>query len=184
MLRLTIVFALAAALASPVAATAGPGGKPTFHDHEVFENVDSDFCGTGETVLISDDVNAVGWIGETGGDPEQVLMVAFNVRTTLTNPDNGATLIGHSAGRFTNQIIAGLESAAHTHEFVENGLRAQLKLPDGGVLTFDAGSLTYRISFDAADNVTNFEIVSVHGPHPAFDSTVFCDVAIEALGLD
>lgn len=107
----------------------------------------------------------------------------FNVATTFTNPANGASLVGRFAGVKTNEIVAGLESGPHTHEFVENGLRAKLKLPNGGVLTRDAGSLTYRISFDAADNFTGLEIVSVHGPHPAFDSPVWCEEAIAALGL-
>jgi hypothetical protein len=183
-LRLGLVLVgVLAALALPLAATAGPGGKPTFHDHDVFTFTDPDFCGTGEDVVITDTVNAVGWVGETGGDPEQVLQVAFNVRTTFALPDGDVALIAHSAGLFTNEIIFGLEGGVHTHEFVENGLRAHLKLPHGGVLTFDAGSLTYRVTSDEFDNVIDFEIVSVHGPHPAFGSDVFCDVAVEALGL-
>jgi hypothetical protein len=92
-------------------------------------------------------------------------------------------LTAHSAGLFLNEIIVGLESGPHTHEFVDRGVRSQLKTPDGGILAIDAGSLTYRISFDANDEVTAFEIVSVHGPHPQFDSDVFCEVAIEALGF-
>jgi hypothetical protein len=62
-------------------------------------------------------------------------------------------------------------------------LRAKLKLPNGRTLTHDAGSITYEVSFDASDNVTGVEVISVHGPHPAFDSDVWCDTAVEALGL-
>jgi hypothetical protein len=179
-LRLALVGVLAA-LALPLAATAG--GQPAFHVHEVFTFTDPNFCGTGAPVAIADDVNAIVWIGETGGDPTQDVKVAFNVATTFTNPATGASLVGRFAGVNTNEIVIGLESGPHTHEFVENGLRAKLKLPNGGLLTRDAGSLTYRVSFDAADNVVGFELVSVHGPHPAFDSPVWCEAAIAALGL-
>jgi hypothetical protein len=85
--------------------------------------------------------------------------------------------------RRSRAIIEGLEAGAHTHRFVENGLRAKLKLPDGRVLTHDAGSITYEVSFDAAGEFVGVEVISVHGPHPAFDSGVWCDTAIEAFGL-
>ena len=104
-------------------------------------------------------------------------------RATLTNPDTGASVVDQSAGNFSNEIVAGLESGVHTHVFVENGLRAKLKLENGGLLTLDAGSLSYALTFDANDNVTDFELLFVHGPHPAFDSPVWCDAAVDALGL-
>jgi hypothetical protein len=78
---------------------------------------------------------------------------------------------------------AGLESGVHTHMFVENGLWAKLKLEKGGLLTVDAGSLGYALTFDENDNVTDLEPLWVHGPHPAFDSPVWCEAAIDALGL-
>jgi hypothetical protein len=39
------------------------------------------------------------------------------------------------------------------------------------------------VSFDAADNVIGVEVISVSGPHPAFESDVWCDTAVDALGL-
>ena len=56
----------------------------------------------------------------------------------------------------------------------------------GGVITRDAGSLTYRVSFDENDNVTDFEAVTIHGPHPGFtfEGDLFCDTLVPALGLD
>jgi hypothetical protein len=177
------LLTVAVALALVPVAFAGPGGAPTFHDHEVFTDVDTNFCGTGSTVEIAGRFDAKVWIGETGGDPTQDLFVAFTSQATLTNPDNGASVVDHSAGNFSNEIVEGLESGAHTHVFVENGLRAKLRPVHGGVLTIDAGSLGYSLSFDADDNVTDFELLWVHGPHPAFDSPAWCDAAIDALGL-
>ena len=181
-MRRALLTAVVALVAVPVA-LAGPGGGPTFHEHDVFTDVDPDFCGTGSAVEVNGFVDAKVWIGETGGDPTQDLFAAFVFRATLTNPDTGASVVDQSAGNFRNEIVAGLESGVHTHVFVENGLRAKLKLQNGGLLTLDAGSLGYSLTFDANDNVTDFELLWMHGPHPAFDTPVWCDAAIDALGL-
>jgi hypothetical protein len=83
----------------------------------------------------------------------------------------------------TNLIISGTEDAAQTHEFSNTGLKATLKLANGRVLTLDAGTIVYRASFDADDNFTGLEVVSVHGPHPGFFEDRFCPVIVPALGL-
>ena len=72
----------------------------------------------------------------------------------------------------------------HTHEFIEKGLKATFKLANGRLLTRDAGSFTYRVSFDEDDNDINFEVVTIHGPHPAFEEDLFCSTLVPALGLD
>ena len=75
------------------------------------------------------------------------------------------------------------EDAAHTHRFVENGLRAKLKLANGGVLTHDSGQIVYEVSFDADNNFLGVDVISVHGPHPAFESDIWCESALKALGF-
>ena len=127
--------------------------------------------------------NFKGWIAETGGDPTQEVKTTFNYAITLTNPANGASVVDSAAGSITNEIVAGLETGAHTHRFVENGLRAKLKLPHGGVLTHDAGSLTYEVSFDVTGAFVSLEVISVHGPHRRSRPTSGADTALEALGL-
>ena len=184
MKTLVLGAVIAALLAIPATAGAGPGGGPTFHDHDTFTDVDPDFCGTGAAIDVDGRANFVVWIGETGGDPEIDLKASFNYSVTLTNPDNGRSVVDSSAGSYTNEIVTGLESGPHTHRFVENGLRAKLKLANGRVLTHDAGQLVYEISFDASDNVLGVDVISVHGPHPAFESDVWCDAATKALGID
>ena len=175
--------AIAALLAIPAVAGAGPGGAPAIHDHGTFTDVDPDFCGTGEAIDIAGRFNFVIWIGETGGDPEQELKTSFNYNVTATNPDNGKSVIDSAAGSSTNVIVSGAEAGAHTHRFVESGLRGKLKLANGRVLTHDAGQIVYEVSFDANDEVIGVEVISVHGPHPAFESDVWCDTATKALGL-
>ncbi len=61
-------------------------------------------------------------------------------------------------------IVTGQESGPHTHEFTANGLRGKLQAANGRVLLRDAGSATYRVSFDENDEFTGLEIVSVRGP--------------------
>jgi hypothetical protein len=177
------VASLAAGLIALVAVAAATAAGPAFHDHGTFTDVDPNFCGTGESVDVAGRFNFKGWLGETGGDPEQEVRSTFNYAITLTNPDNEASVVDSAAGSITNEIVTGLESGPHTHLFVENGLRAKLKLSKGRVLTHDAGSLGYTVSFDADDNVVGLDVLFVRGPHPAFESDVWCDAAIEALGL-
>jgi hypothetical protein len=183
MRSLWLAVAAAALLALPATAGAGPGGGPEFHDHGTFTDVDTNFCGTGKTVDVAGRFNFKGWIAETGGDPTQEVKTTFNYNVTITNPVNGKAVVDSAAGSVTNEIVVGEEAGAHTHRFVENGLRAKLKLANGGVLTHDAGQLIYEVSFDEDGNFIGLEVISVHGPHPAFVSDIWCESAIEALGL-
>ena len=175
-----LLLLLGLVLAAPLAAGAGPGGKPI---HETFDGtfVDKDFCGTGETVFAAFSGRARIWIGETGGDPTQELKSTFIVKTTFTR--GSISLVEHAAGQYTNEIVEGVEDEAHTHRFVEKGLRGKLKLPNGRVLTRDAGQIVYDVSFDEDDEVTGLEVISVSGPHPAFESDAWCEAATEAFGI-
>ena len=172
---------LVTALAVP-AALAGPGGPPTFHFKEQATFVDPDFCGTGKPVVVDSRTNASSWIGETGGDLQE-LKVTINSKATITNPANGAAVIDSVAAQFTNAIISGQESGPHTHEGTVHGLPEKLQSADGGVLIRDAGTLTYRVTYDANDIVTGFEIVKDAGNHGGFQTGRWCQVATAELGL-
>jgi hypothetical protein len=174
-----------ALLAIPAIALAGPTGKPTFHDHNLNDaGVDDDFCGTGETVVFEGRINFKGWVGETGGDPEQVVKATFNYRYTLTNPANGAAVIDSAAGRDLNTIVSGQEGGEHTHEITARGLRGKLQLANGRVLLRDAGNVTFRTFFDENGEFTGLEILRVSGPHPGLENQdAWCEAATEALGF-
>lgn len=152
----------------------------------VIDESDPNFCGTGEVIEIEGTIRNTLWIGTTGGDPTQVVRAHVNIEITYTNPDNGAAVVERWSCMSKNQIISGLESGVHTHEFTENGLKATFKLEHGGLITRDAGSLTYRVTFDEDDNFIDFEAVTIHGPHPGFvdEGDFFCDALVPALGLD
>jgi hypothetical protein len=175
-------LALGAVLTAPVAVGASGGGPPAFHFHQEDAGLDPDFCGTGKTVAYEGRVNAVSWIGETGGDLQE-LKLHVNSRTTLTNPVTGAAVVDSVAAQFTNEIVIGVESGPHTHESTVHGLPEKLQRLNGAVLIRDAGTLTYRTSFDADDNVTGFEIVRDSGNHAGFRSGRWCQVAVAELGL-
>jgi hypothetical protein len=178
--------ALVAALTAVVGLTAVAAafGAAPVRFHNTFTDEDADFCGTGELIVIQGTEDVTLWIGETGGDPTQAVRANIKRRITYTNPDNGLTVIEHWAFSRTNEIVSGLESGVHTHEFVERGLKATFKLANGRLLTRDAGALTYRISFDENDEEIGFEVVSIRGPHPGFEEDLFCSTLVPALGLD
>ena len=172
---------LVTALAVP-AALAGPGGPPTFHINQRDTGVDPDFCGTGKPVAYDGRTTASSWVGETGGALQE-LKVTISSKTTLTNPASGAAVIDSVAGQFTNAIISGQESGPHTHQGTVHGLPEKLQSANGGLLVRDAGTLTYRISFDENDEVTGVEIVKDAGHHGGFLTGRWCQVAVAELGL-
>ena len=182
-MRRLAVIAVTAVLAVLSAGVALAAGQPTFHERFSDEGVDTDFCGIGATVEFAGGGRITGWVGETGGDPDQLLKATFNFQFALTNPLNGAAVIDSAAGQDTNVIAAGQETGAHTHRLTAIGLRAKLKLAHGAVLTRDAGSITWEASFNENDELTDIDVIDVNGPHAGFDSSVWCDAAIEALGL-
>ena len=165
-------------------AAAAFAAGPAFQERETFTEEDPNFCGTGENVVIEGTVLFKAWVGTTGGDPTQEIKFTVNRHITYTNPETGASVVERWSVMSTNEIVSGLESGVHTHEFTERGLKAMLRLKNGGLLTRDAGSLTYRVTFNAIDQVTGFEVVSIRGPHPSFEEDLFCSTLVPALGLD
>ena len=163
-----------------IAAASAAG--PTFRDRETFTEEDANFCGTGETVLIEGTSPTFG--SKPQAEIRREVKRTLNLHITYTNPDTGDSVVERWSNMATNEIISGLESGVHTHEFAERGLKATYRLKNGGLLSRDAGSLTHRVTFDALDNVTNFEVVSIHGPHPSFEEDLFCSTLVPALGLE
>ena len=176
MRRTLVTVALGMVLLAAAAAAAAPAlaaglGAPTFRDRLVEEFDDTNFCGTGQTVHVVNTVVANGWEGDG------VFRLAFTARGTYTFGD--ATVTDHWAGRAFDVIVEGVEEGPHTHVTTETGLRAFLKAPGIGRVTCDAGNIQFRVSFDADDNVVDFEVVHDHGDHPDFYDPVWCDAAIE-----
>ena len=170
--------ALALALALPAVAPAAPvvKGQPTFHAREQENFVIEDFCGTGETVSVHAEFRATVWENDPGAFKE-----VLNRKNYFTYA--GVTLVEHVVGRFVAIVVSRGEGEARTEERIETGLKAQLKLPQGGVLTSDHGFLHYLISFDEEDHFVGIELLDEHGGHPAFTSDAWCEAATAAFGV-
>lgn len=161
--------------AAPAAQASNPDGRRISFSGT---DTDTDFCGTGETVHISFTVSGREFLSPNGG--AEYVNVSHG---TVTFTSETATVINHFAGRFTDVIVSGDPEGIHVHEFTNIGLPEQLRLEHGGVITLDAGSITFRDTFNG-DQFLSEEVI-FNGPHPEAESNfeLFCDVIPGALGL-
>jgi len=70
------------------------------------------------------------------------------------------------------------------HQLVSQGITEKLQVPNGPVLSLDAGVIVELVTTQD-DNVINDEIVSTNGPHPeaASGGSLFCEIVPQALGI-
>lgn len=170
------VLAVLAVLPAPASAQGGHGA-PDFQDRFTEEFVEEDFCGTGASVEVVESTVANGW----GLEGEDFFILTFRTRLSFTYGDT--TIYAQNAGRVDVQRVEGEFPGPRTDLVVETGIRAALRVPGQGTLTLDHGLLSYLVSFDENGDFVGVEVLKDAGGHPAFDSDVFCDAAIEALGI-
>jgi hypothetical protein len=145
-----------------------------------------DFCGTGQAVDVVVSIKATVFSA-----PNQPVDSRSNaeVNVVYTNPQNGATVLRHSAGPVSDKIISGDPSGVHTREITAKGLSGQLRTADGVVL-LGAGYLVLHEFFNGEQFLSRTIVVN-KGPHPNIESDLlqqtdlpfFCDAATAALGL-
>lgn len=138
---------------------------------------DDDFCGTGQTVDVSFDGR---FTGPAVFDPNSTFNNSEDTNT-LTNPATGATVLIHSAYRFTGTLISGDPNGLHTVLWVFKGGPEVIRDAHGGVIARDAGNLVVVATFNGNDLV-GVEIVSDSGSHELF-ANGDCGVLVTALGL-
>jgi hypothetical protein len=178
MRRICLVPAMLVMLLAVVPGTAsaqGGLGAPDFKDRFTNEFVDEDFCGTGASVQVVESI--VGNVWEQDG---VFVKATFRGRVSITYGDT--TVYALSAGR-DFQVTEGDPEGAHTELVTATGLRAFLRVPGEGAVTLDHGFLQFLATFDENGDFVGVEVLTDAGGHPAFDSEVFCDAAIEALGI-
>lgn len=149
------------------------------HFTDSWEFVDPDFCGTGQEVEIAGQV-----VGTEQLAPNHAnFTVTFSGHEVFTNPDTGLSVESHWAGRFSDTTVSGDDEGIHVHEFATLGLPESFRLPGGGMITLDAGLITFVDTFDADELID--EVIVQHGPHPEADADfeLFCEVMTEALGI-
>jgi len=145
-------------------------------DHELISgtDVDNDFCGTGQTVLVSFKGVLNGWDDKAFG----------HVSNTWTNPENGVRVVDSfsGGGRFIEAIGDG--DGAYTIVSDRVGIPEQIRLARGGLVMQDVGRAIFYDHFDADDNYLGTDLV-LHGPHPDLEAgfSLWCDAMIGALGL-
>jgi len=179
MRRSTLIPVVLVALAvMPAGASAQGGhGAPDFQDRFTEEFVADDFCGTGASVEIVENTVANGW----GLEGEDFFILTFRTRLSFTYGDT--TIYAQNAGRVDVERVEGEFPGPRTDFVVEAGIRGALRIPGQGTLTLDHGLLSYLVSFDQTGEFLSVEVLKDAGGHPAFDSDVFCEAAIDALGI-
>jgi hypothetical protein len=181
-----IASAMAAVLAlgsSPGALAANPNSPCDSPSSQIISChfsgsfADNDFCGTGQTI----DVVFEGRFTVPVA-PNQPVDTWNNSESNavLTNPSTGATVLTHSAYRFTGTLISGDPNGVHTVQWVFKGAAEIIRDPHGGVLSRDAGYLVVDATFNG-DDLISTEIVADRGGHPLFGND--CSVLAPALGL-
>jgi hypothetical protein len=168
---------IAAAVLVPAPAHAAPPQPEKFSFTEPF--TDTDFCGTGETVEGTFSVKGVMFLSPKNADFAEV------ARGKQTFTFGGTTVIGHFAGRFTRELVSVGQNGERTIAFTAKGLPESFRLKGGGLLTRDAGTITFLVTLDENGELIS-ETFTASGPHPQADSgfTLFCDVIPEALGIE
>jgi len=178
-----VIAGCVAALTLPAVGSAAPPRGEIEHNRSVETFLEENFCGTGESVTVTIRSVETVLVGESGGDPEQRLRGSFNFRATFTFGDRSATY--QEAGRFTNEIISGVESGVHTHRFTEIGLRGAIRSAPGGRIVRDAGRITFEVTFDEnGEPIGDPNVLEIKGPHELFFAgDFFCPAVTEALGI-
>ena len=141
---------------------------------------EENFCGTGATVKGTFSIKGVRFSSPRNVDFAET----YQVKQTFTF--GGTTVVGHAAGRFTSELVSVGAKGEQTFAFTSRGLQESFRLKGGGgLLTRDAGKITFLVTFDADGEFVSEEIIQ-SGPHPQADSgfTLFCEVIPEALGID
>lgn len=176
-LLLGIAVAAPAFGGAPSAVAANPGVN---HFTDSFSFTDPDFCGTGQAVDVSGDVKGTEFLAPN--QPVDYRAVGPG-NIVYTNPVNGATVIDHSAGSFSETLISGDLAGIHTVERTFNGLIHSYRT-EHGVLYRGAGYVVVHVVRDGEEDLST-EIIIDRGPHPDVESgfTRFCETIPPALGL-
>ena len=179
MRRLCAISALVGALL--VASAASTAGAAPLIDrfHDSFSDMFPDnICGIDGTSVFNAVDNVQVFSDET-------FTSELRESTLFTSAATGKSVLIVSAAKFTAPGLP-IDNGDGTITFPEtrNGLIENLKLPNGTVLSRDAGLVTLNDTFNATTGELLGQTISPeNGPHPDLDSgdALFCDVIVPAL---
>jgi hypothetical protein len=170
-----LAAAILAALALPVSALAA---KPVERFHDNFRDTFADeICGIAvDGVAVGVD-NFVVFADDSFRDTS-------SVRVTLTNPENGKSIVISNAGQVTGTAIVDEDAGTITFVTTFKGLPEKIQTANGPVLLRDAGIAVFTNVFDLETGELLSTDVSLKGPHPDAESDfeAFCEVVEGALG--
>ena len=126
-------------------------------DHDTIRgtDVDTDFCGTGQTVNLTFVGTFNGWEDKAFG----------HIRRTWTNPDNEISVWDSFSGGGTVSVIDDGDGA-YTIVTVREGQPFRLQYTGGSLVLQDAGLVVFYDHFDADDTYLGTDVVVIGGPHP------------------
>lgn len=112
----------------------------------------------------------------------------FTFTETFTATASQKSIVIRTANQFTRRSTP-IDNGDGTLTFIVtfNGLVEQISIPNGPVLSIDAGTVTFAHTFAANGDGTftylSTTILELHGPHPDVlsDRTLLCDVIVPAL---
>jgi hypothetical protein len=161
--RIRALVALGSAVAAATTLVGiGAAARPVIHEHENFSDTFADsICGISGTSVVRGVDNFTLY-------PDNRFKDEFELHQTFTATASGKSLVFHVAQNQTGNDEP-IDNGDGTITFVTTfkGLPEKVKLPNGRVLTRDAGNVTITTVLDAQ----TFELVSngvsgEKGPHP------------------
>jgi hypothetical protein len=172
-----VIAAVAVALAVLPSTASGAQPIEQFHDHFT-DSYSTDLCG------IAVDVRAVVTSNFTLY-ADDTFKNTSSIQNTITNPQNGKSVIQSSAGQVRGSAPT-VDEEAGTITFVTSykGLPEKIQTAHGRVLLRDAGVIAVADTFDLiTDEFISSKPIVNNGPHPEYDSdfTLFCGVITAAL---
>ena len=178
--RIRALVALGSAVAAATTLVGiGAAARPVIHEHENFNDTFADsICDIPGTSVVRGVDNFTLY-------PDNRFKDEFELHQTFTATASGKSLVFHVAQNQTGNDEP-IDNGDGTITFVSTfkGLPEKIKLPNGRVLTRDAGNVTITTVLDAQ----TFELVSSSvsgekGPHPDLDSDfeLFCNIVEPAL---
>lgn len=169
-MRRFIAVTVAAALLVAIGAIPALAAAPR-HDTISGTEIDADFCGTGETVIMSVKGAFNGWDDKAFG----------HIQTTWTNPENGVAIVDSFSGGGTISFIDDGDGA-YTLVITRVGQPFRMQYVNGPLILQDSGEVIAYDHFDADNNYLGTDVVFIAGPHPGVDVN-WCDLMIELLDL-
>jgi hypothetical protein len=178
MRRLFALTGLAATLLLALMASTTGAAPIVSHFHGTFSDTFPDnICGIDGTTVVSGMDNIQEFADGTFKDQ-------FRQNAVFTSAATGKSVEIFVAQQFTG--VGPIDNGDGTITFVSTfkGLPEMLKLPNGPILSRDAGFVSFNDTFDATTGEFLGETISPeNGPHPDLDSgfALFCDVIVPAL---